>query len=288
VRCRGRGGARRRRRLQARQARPAVPGAAAQCKLSGNHKLNSQTDAVRSGRHEKRARAARRGRAEGRRSLGNKARLGAQRLAPPLLLALDLRGAAMPYVGKEYVQTYMRSHAGPFSIAEREEIERRRKKLNSGRMLSDEQLLQICDPGPTTEETEKMERRERGDSDDNLKALVQLAGAAAAGGEASVAELEAFKGKVEAAAAAAAFFAPLASQRVAEVAALQEKLAKAVETAGGAGPRTGMEQHEEDLFEVVAEAGDLQLGAWLRLAGRGGEGAHPMGRPMIVVSSLAT
>ena len=194
----------------------------------------------------------------------------------------------MPYVGKEYVQTYMRSHAGPFSIAEREEIERRRKKLNSGRTLSDEQLLQICDPGPTTEETEKMERRERGDSDDNLKALVQLAGAAAAGGEASVAELEAFKGKVEAAAAAAAFFAPLASQRVAEVAALQEKLAKAVETAGGAGPRTGMEQHEEDLFEVVAEAGDLQLGAWLRLAGRGGEGAHPMGRPMIVVSSLAT
>jgi len=122
----------------------------------------------------------------------------------------------------------------------------------------------------------------------NLKALVQLAGAAAAGGEASVAELEAFKGKVEAAAAAAAFFAPLASQRVAEVAALQEKLAKAVETAGGAGPRTGMEQHEEDLFEVVAEAGDLQLGAWLRLAGRGGEGAHPMGRSMIVVSSLAT
>ena len=87
-------------------------------------------------------------------------------MAPPLLLALDLRGAAMPYVGKEYVQTYMRSHAGPFSIAEREEIERRRKKLNSGRTLSDEQLLQICDPGPTTEETEKMERRERGDSDD--------------------------------------------------------------------------------------------------------------------------
>ena len=122
----------------------------------------------------------------------------------------------------------------------------------------------------------------------NLKALVQLAGAAAVGGEASVAELEAFKGKVEAAAVAAAFFAPLASQRVAEVAALQEKLAKAVETAGVAGPRTGMEQHEEDLFEVVAEAGDLQLGAWLRLAGRGGEGAHPMGRPMIVVSSLAT
>lgn len=72
----------------------------------------------------------------------------------------------MPYVGKEYVQTYIRSHAGPYSIAEREEIERRRKKLNSGRMLSDEQLLQICDPGPTTEETEKMERRERGDSDD--------------------------------------------------------------------------------------------------------------------------
>ena len=90
------------------------------------------------------------------RTLGNKARLGAQRLAPPLLLALDLRGAAMPYVGKEYVQTCMRSHAGPYSIAEREEIERRRKKLNSGRMLSDEQLLQICDPGPTTEETEKM------------------------------------------------------------------------------------------------------------------------------------
>jgi hypothetical protein len=71
-------------------------------------------------------------------------------------LALDLRGAAMPYVGKEYVQTCIRSHAGPYSIAEREEIERRRKKLNSGRMLSDEQLLQICDPGPTTEETEKM------------------------------------------------------------------------------------------------------------------------------------
>jgi hypothetical protein len=67
-----------------------------------------------------------------------------------------------------------------------------------------------------------------------LKALMQVAGVAAAGGQASVADLEALKDKV--AAAAAASDAPLASQTVTEVAALQERLAKAVEAAGGSGP----------------------------------------------------
>ena len=83
-----------------------------------------------------------------------------------------------------------------------------------------------------------------------LKALMQVAGAAAAGGKASVADLEALKDKV-AAAAAAASATPLASQTATEVAALQERLAKAVEAAGGSGP-TCATQVSKALENVLA------------------------------------
>jgi ankyrin repeat protein len=69
----------------------------------------------------------------------------------------------MPYVGNTYVSTIMQAHPPPYNHAEITEIERRRKKLNCGKALSDEQLLQIADPGPLPEETERMEKRDERD-----------------------------------------------------------------------------------------------------------------------------